>query len=149
MNLKENIAGIISQKYAAIRARRAKMKAEIAALVSEIAEIALHLEGLQQEARSSYVDVVADSLGMKPGPAAEEARKLRQLAKRPVDKTFFVANGMLPAPPRKAPKASKPSSPIVKVGNLQAEILAAKERGLNAQEAEVIRGMIEKLLREL
>lgn len=144
------MCNVVAAKYAALVERRARVKAEIAELVRQIQEIALHLEGMQEHCRAStWPLVLGESLGMKPAAASDEARKLRTMAKRSVlDKTFFVVNGMLPQPARKTPKAAKPNSSVLKVGNLSAEVMAARERGLNDQEREVIRGMLAKLVKD-
>lgn len=145
LTLGDNLAAL----YLRILMRRAAIQAEIAELVRQIQEIALHLDALQTHRRTKYVENVSKAFGITPAAAMNEQRALRSLARRPLDKTFFVVNGMLPAAPKKTPKKAKPASTIGKVGSLQAEVLKAKERGLNPQEEAIIRDMIEQLRKAL
>lgn len=149
MRLREDITDIIREQHLALLARRARAQEEITELVSEIQAIALHLDGLQEHSRGGvYPLLLGEALGMKPAAAADEARKLKTMAKRPVDKPWMIANGLLPAPPRRTPKAAKPTSPIMKVATLQETILTAKERGMDRQEEEIVRTMLAKLVKD-
>jgi hypothetical protein len=149
MNYETTLGDNLASLYFHILARRAAIHAEIQELVRQIQEIALHLEALQQHRRGSYTENVAKAFGITPAAAISEQRNLRALAKQPISKSFFVVNGMLPAPLKKTPKKAKPASSIGRIGALQAEVLKAKERGLNPQEAAIIRDMVEQLRKTL
>jgi hypothetical protein len=149
MNFEDTLYETIADLHLRIMARRAAVMAEIECLVRDIQQIALLLEALQQSRRSAYTENASRALGMAPAAAMQVQRTLRTLAKRPMDKGFFTLNGFLPAPARKTPKKSKPVSPIGRAANLTAEILRAKERGLNDQEIVILSDMIAKLAKEL
>jgi hypothetical protein len=145
--LNEAIIAEIERVRARIFLHVEGVKDELEELKEDIAFLALHLDALQDINKRDFLQIVTMVFGTSAPAALEEVKKVRSLSKRSkVDKAYLQEVNILERPPAKQPKKQKPGSPIMKVAALQAEILAAAERGFNPQEREVIAQILNKLV---
>lgn len=132
-----------------IDCRRITIVEELRALKADLEFLALNLEGYKQRHKRNFVESLANELEEPAAALSTEIKIVSSLAKMPVNKTFMVVNGILPAPPVKTPKKAKPASPLLKIGGLQADILLALERGVSREERELMKDLVKGLIKKL